>query len=203
MHRTLIMVLGLLVVSACGPAELVDGGRGDAGTVADRGSPVDVTTAQADAADVAAADVDASSVDVGPQDAGRDARPNCIDNDGDGYGSGLGCIDSDCDDSNPLAYRGAMERCDGVDNNCDGRADVAGDPEVTRLDDYCRRTAPATLAGYPILACALPGRNFGMVMLGFPTHSSAVCEACNMTAAPRCECWRADDGVALPCAEFP
>ena len=41
-----------------------------------------------------------------------------IDADGDGFTGA-----EDCDDSNPEAYIGAEEICDGVDNNCDGEID--------------------------------------------------------------------------------
>jgi len=40
------------------------------------------------------------------------------DADGDGFGASV-----DCDDDNPLIFPGAMERCDGVDNDCNGQAD--------------------------------------------------------------------------------
>lgn len=53
--------------------------------------------------------------------------PNCVgsnltyasDSDGDGF-----CNDFDCAPSNPEIYPGKMELCDGVDNNCDGIADI-------------------------------------------------------------------------------
>ena len=57
------------------------------------------------------------------------------DADGDGYGAAgsalvqceqpLGYVDNarDCDDAEPLAWWGAEELCDGVDNDCDGAAD--------------------------------------------------------------------------------
>ena len=56
------------------------------------------------------------------------------DMDGDGYGSQFMLIQcaqpedfilqaGDCDDTQPLAWTGAVEVCDGVDNNCDGAID--------------------------------------------------------------------------------
>jgi hypothetical protein len=60
------------------------------------------------------------------------------DQDGDGYGdptTGLSSCDpgegyvadgSDCDDAEPAAFPGNPERCDGLDNDCDGALDEAG-----------------------------------------------------------------------------
>lgn len=42
-----------------------------------------------------------------------------MDMDGDGYTSNI-----DCDDTNPWAYPGAFEECNGIDNNCDGMNDI-------------------------------------------------------------------------------
>ncbi|WMI66338.1 putative metal-binding motif-containing protein [Aestuariibaculum sp. YM273] len=58
-----------------------------------------------------------------------------LDGDGDGYGDALNSVqacvnpvgyvanDNDCDDTAASVYPGALEICDGVDNDCDGRID--------------------------------------------------------------------------------
>ncbi len=54
-----------------------------------------------------------------------DARPTCTagkDLDGDGYGKGCPAGD-DCNDGDAEMHPGAVERCDGVDNDCDNRVD--------------------------------------------------------------------------------
>ncbi|MDY0002481.1 MAG: MopE-related protein [Polyangia bacterium] len=48
---------------------------------------------------------------------------NCIDNDGDGWGSGSACTVEDCDDADPNMHPGAAEVCDLLDNDCDGTPD--------------------------------------------------------------------------------
>ncbi len=52
---------------------------------------------------------------------------DCTDSDGDGYSiEGAGCGAVDCDDTDPDVNPGALEICgDGLDNNCNGSADIA------------------------------------------------------------------------------
>lgn len=48
----------------------------------------------------------------------------CYDQDGDGYGSGLGCIASDCNDADAMINSGMEDNiCDGIDNDCNGLVD--------------------------------------------------------------------------------
>lgn len=65
----------------------------------------------------------------------------CIDPDGDGYGSGPGCLAADCDQTNPNIHPGAREYCDGIDNNCNGVVDEnpvdTGIACPTGLDGVC------------------------------------------------------------------
>ena len=56
--------------------------------------------------------------------------PECIDEDGDGYGPGCRLGDFDCDPFNPNVSPGNPERCGNfVDDNCDGRFDEGCDPD--------------------------------------------------------------------------
>ncbi len=48
---------------------------------------------------------------------------DCDDQDGDGYGTGSGCLGMDCDDYSSSINPGAEELCDGLDNNCNGYVD--------------------------------------------------------------------------------
>jgi len=49
------------------------------------------------------------------------------DNDDDGYLVPERCGGFDCDDENPLVHPGALERCNGLDDDCDGQADEGAD----------------------------------------------------------------------------
>jgi hypothetical protein len=65
---------------------------------------------------------DSSLVDGGADAAdAADAAPSCTDLDGDGYGTGPGCLGLDCDDQNPLVNPKMAELADdGLDNDCSG-----------------------------------------------------------------------------------
>ena len=85
-----------------------------------------------DAAADAGADAPAlpdAGFDALPFDTGTDGdtgnmscdEPAATDNDGDGW-----CGPTDCDDRDPNNYPGNIERCDGVENNCDTNTDTEG-----------------------------------------------------------------------------
>lgn len=58
----------------------------------------------------------------------------CKDADGDGYGEGPGCKESDCDDQNADVNPGAEELCgNAIDDNCNKKADEG----FERLGDTC------------------------------------------------------------------
>jgi RHS repeat-associated protein len=79
-----------------------------------------------------------------PSNPDRTCAPTtCLDRDGDGYGvqgasacaGGVGQLD--CNDGDAATRPGAVEVCDGVDNNCDGR-----------VDENCLQGAQRTVYSY-------------------------------------------------------
>ena len=61
-------------------------------------------------------------------DAGSTPLPTsvCLDNDGDGFSGTGDCAHEaivDCNDRDPVAFPGALELCNGQDDNCNGAID--------------------------------------------------------------------------------
>jgi hypothetical protein len=74
----------------------------------------------------------------------------CIDQDADGYGRGVGCLGADCDDADIARSPGSTERCNMVDDDCDGSIDEMADDCRTQA---CDRVAEDAYAEYPPGSC--------------------------------------------------
>ncbi len=68
--------------------------------------------------------------------------PACVDRDGDGFKDG-GCTTlPDCDDADRRTHPNAPERCDGKDNDCDGRIDEGCTGNECLHDVDCPQACP-------------------------------------------------------------
>jgi len=64
----------------------------------------------------------------------------CIDRDGDGYGKGSACLGPDCDDRDSTINPSVADRCNRIDDNCDGVIDEDCNFEDNFIDE--RRFSP-------------------------------------------------------------
>lgn len=112
--------------------------------------------------------------------------PECIDNDGDGYGRGCP-RGPDCDDSNPRANPGMMESCfTSFDDNCDGQINEGCDPDGCCAggcgdSEFCSQQCvcqpyDVTLCQYQNQPCAFEG----------DFNDGFFCAAFNPNNEPRC-----------------
>ena len=113
----------VLTVDATPDADLSDTATSDA--------PAEAATPDVIAPE-AAVDVALEATTDAPSDA-VDGAAACVDRDGDGYGTGC-ARGPDCDDTDPQRHPGATERCNGLDDDCDGTSDVA---RSDALDAWC------------------------------------------------------------------
>lgn len=222
--RVLVLVFGMGAAACSGPVT-TDAGADSADVAADVGGfdgtdtgidvPMDAPVDARDAAD-ALAEPMACAVECGDfrcahcslgccdmvRDAGTDAPDapdaiprSCRDADGDGYSIDPECGALDCDDSDPFIHPGAMQRCNGLDNECDGMVDTTlADAQNTQLDGFCAG-APAVIGRsftYPPV-CHYPGR----VLSGYHPMPDGWCEACTPSGGMLlCECWDYDHSWA-------
>jgi hypothetical protein len=153
-----------------GACAVVDGDRDGDGAVSARfgGGDCDdddamVSPAAAESCDDVDNDCDGTIDEADAVDAAR----WYADTDGDGYGDSaaplLACDqpldyvadDTDCDDGTRLANPGALERCDTLDNDCDGTVDEADAIDAatwyadTDRDGYGDRTSTLTACSAP------------------------------------------------------
>jgi len=91
-------------------------------------------------------------IDEGCADTDGDGIPDERDNDQDGDGFPHG---EDCNDLDRNIRPGAYERCDGIDNNCDGKIDY--NPDIASTDDQNNATGAELEGGDGIPDCYMQG----------------------------------------------
>ncbi len=107
------------------------------------------------------------SVDEG-FDGDGDGIPDCEDGDGDGYSAD----DGDCDDGDAAIHPGAIEPCNGIDDDCDGEIDEDTDVDGDGIPD-CSDDCPV----YVDLAVADPGYQDGTWTWPFESIQDGMDEA--------------------------
>lgn len=174
----------------CIPPDVADAG------VRDAGSPETGPSVDAGGGDASDGATEAGAGTDGAVEAGA------CDSDGDGHRA-IRCGGDDCDDGNDLAYPGAHEICDGIDENCDRIAD--GTPgAATETDrsatEWCWYAAPVSDAAriYDRMGCYLPA--FRMTVCSLAPSPVPLCYACRPVPGhptqTTCDTW----GFAAPIA---
>ena len=128
----------------------------------------------------------------------------CSDVDGDGYGSPGGTVcsagsTSDCNDLDPRVHPGAVETCDGLDDDCDGAipaVETDADADGWRVcagdcDDAYRATYP----GAPEINDGLDNQCAGSFGFGLIDEISGSISFAN-GAAPDQFCWPGQSGAS-------
>jgi len=84
----------------------------------------------------------------------------CPDADGDGYDAS-----SDCNDANPAINPGAVEACDGIDDNCDGQ-----------VDEGCPSCTVGGPCGEDVGACTKGSYDANCQCIGMVGPTSEICD---------------------------
>ncbi len=122
------------------------------------------------------------------------AAVNCADMDGDGYGVGPDCLGPDCDDDDDTVFPGALEICDGKDNDCDcvdgtmtcpmeTLTQMVDEPTGCMVDADCEEISmatPRTVNQNGMRCLVAPGAMMGECVFRCPLDNIGVCA----TAAP-------------------
>lgn len=223
--RTICTLLALLLAACSEPAPSPDTGPGDTGAdtaPADTYRPPEDTAPLDRCADATPCPLGTVCVpadgtcvprDAGPRDTppetATDASdvadvppadvPDPCDQDRDGHRS-RGCGGDDCNDSLAYVHPGAMEHCDGADENCDGIADALADGQSDPLATANCGMGPTPPTGWdraPV-RCVVPSSPRPVNQCPAFTVERAWCQACtwNWPATGRSECqlWSDHDG---------
>ncbi len=106
-------------------------------------------------------------------DTGEDTTPDCVDEDGDGYGNGTACEGADCDDTDATVYEAEFESSwsDNRDNDCDG---IEDELDVGEGSDYDIDDALQWASSTDVQVIIAPGTYTPTSARSFSTRTSSI-----------------------------
>ena len=137
----------------------------------------------------------------------RNVCAGCADGDEDGYGVGEDCLGFDCNDDDALAFPGAEELCNGLDDDCDGLVDEGAVDAPTWFQDADEDGFGDDATG--VVSCDAPDASYTTTEGGDCDDSPETGAEINPGAAEVCDLIDNDcsedtpDGVEDPSAGIP
>ena len=130
----------------------------------------------------------------------------CLDADLDGYGRGAACNGDDCDDTNGEVHPEALEKCNSIDDDCDGTTDEEDDlnpPNCALFSGVCRDSNQKCINGqWQTCSISDYGDKYQDVEIdcdGFDNDcDGAVDEGCQCTQGQTRLCTGPDKGICAP-----
>ncbi len=120
----------------------------------------------------------------------------CLDEDKDGYGVGTSCLGEDCNDGDSGINPGALETCNGIDDDCDDETDEELEPLRCELfKGVCRDARKLCGGASGWLDCSIS--DYGDKYQDNETQCDGFDNDCDGMVDENCSC---SQGESMPCA---